>query len=95
MNFNKKRYLVKNLEKLCIRIFNIIIYTNKNIFFTLLILFLIFINRVISKENSFNIYSLGLFFNYNDIKEKIEKIIIICFFYFFFSQLEQNFFFYQ
>lgn len=94
MILKKKKYFIKKLELLYIRAFNFLYYLNEIKIIRLLLLLIIFIKNILSKEIIFNIYSLGIFFNYNNIKRKLEKLIMICFFYFFLFQIEYNFLFY-
>ena len=54
----------------------------------LILVFLLFIQNKFTKANILNIYSSGIFLNFNEIKLIIEKLTKVLIFYFILNSLE-------
>ena len=92
MIFTNGHYFIKNLEKNFIRSSNILLCLNNIFSFTLILLIILGLQKSVSEKSIFNIYYLGLFFDYKSIKKKLENSILVYFIYFFLSNIEKVFF---
>ena len=91
INFNNKRYLIKSLRKMYIRIYTILFCLNITFYFSLSALSIISLQNPLNRENISKLYALGLFFNYKDVKKTIKIIILTCLLYYLINNLEHNF----
>ena len=92
MLFNKKQYFINNLDRFYIRICNICFYFNILLYFIIILMTGIMAQNSLSKETISNIFSIGLFFNYKNIKQILEKVIFTCIIYFFLIVIEYNYY---
>ena len=73
-------FFTKNQLENCIRLLGILFYFNYEI--TIIIILLLLIQNTLTKNNTLNIYSSGLFFTYNETKKIIKNLTIIGLIYF-------------
>ena len=82
-------FFTRKITKSCLRIFGILFLANIEI--TLVLIFLLIVQNNFTKNNVLNIYSSGLFFNYNQTKEIIEILTQVLIMYFLVYSIQFNF----
>ena len=82
-------FFTKKITKSCLRILGILFLTNLEI--TLILILLLIVQNNFTKNNVLNIYSSGLFFNYNQTKEIVEILTQVLIMYFLVYSIQFNF----